>query len=151
MPTFFQTAEFSSFSPLKTVCDSCVYNSCLWVNYSNTYCKGSIGFCYCSLTFCFFLFHNKASRFPAELWLSAAVSVSVQVLPRRSRYRWGSLMVIYPFLHWSIWQALLLLFGICISAVWRQQKRKKKRIQKTDDCNVESCVDRCNLCLCVSQ
>lgn len=58
-----------------------VYNSCLWVNYSNTHCKSSISFCCCSLTFLFLVFHNKALRFPVELWLSAAVSVSVQVLP----------------------------------------------------------------------
>lgn len=126
------------------------------MNYSNAYCKGSIGFCYCSLTFCFFLFHNKASRFPAELWLSAAVSVSVQVFPRRSRYRWGILMVIYPFftlkylagLTTAIWN----MYQCSLTATKREKgKKKKKRIQQTDDCNVESCVDRCNLCLCVSQ
>lgn len=31
------------------------------------------------------------------------------------------------------------------------KEKIKKTNKQTDDCNVESCVNRCNLCLCVSQ
>lgn len=46
--------------------------------------KATFCFCFFSLTFAFLVFHDNAprsKRFPFELWLSAAVSVCVQVIP----------------------------------------------------------------------
>lgn len=102
---------------------------CGWITVTRTVKAALVSVTAVSL-FAFSCFTIKLRGFQLNFGSQLQYLLSVQVLPRRSRYRWGSLMVIYLFLHWSIWQALLLLFGICISAVWRQQKRKKKNAYK---------------------
>lgn len=78
-------------------------------------------------------FHDHAppcKRSPFELWLSATVSVNVQITPVDTVTTGAhTFMVINP-LHWSIWQALLLLFRVCIGAVWQNKKILEKKSYK---------------------
>lgn len=54
------------------------------------------------------LFHDNSML--REVWLSAAVSGNVQVIPMGTVIVWAQFSS-HLFLHWSIWQTLLLLFG----------------------------------------
>lgn len=108
----------------------------------STHRKSSICFCFCRFTFAFLALHDSTppyERCLSELWLSAAVSGNVQVIPVDTVTTRAPFYSHLSFYTEVFGQALLLLFGTCIGAT------HKKKIIQTNDCNVESCVNRCNL------
>lgn len=92
-------------------------------------------------TFCFLRDSAPLYMRRSELWPAAAI-VNVQVIPVDSHDS-GTVYRSVILLHWSIWAGLTT--AIWITYWCKTHKHTHKRNPKTNDCNVESCVNRCHL------
>lgn len=94
----------------------------------STHRKSSICFCFCRLTFAFLALHDSTppcERCLSELWLSAAVSGNVQVIPVDTVTTRAPFYSHLSFYTEVFGQALLLLFGTRIGATHKKKSYKQ--------------------------
>lgn len=151
MPTFPQQLNFHlsvlNDSHYRGILNCTVYSLCSWVNlrfagklHRHTI-KAAFVSVFRSLTFAFLVFHDSAPRHERlSVWtLALGCSIcSCASHPCRYCYCSGTLLRSFILYTEVFGRPYYCYLETCIGAT-------KKKSYKTSDCNVESCVNRCNL------